>query len=878
MPRVFRIILIASACLPILLVSPSVLGADRVTNGLEALYDFSDDNGDQVKDRSGQGKPVDLRISNTKAVKRSKGTLEVRGKTLIQTQGSPNRIMDALRKSGEITVEAWLHPANTKQDGPARIVTISKNTSERNFTLGQEGDAYDVRLRTTKTSTNGIPSISAGSKSVATKLTHLVYTRNRNGQSRIYIDGKQRIEKSVPGDLSNWDKSHRLVIGNELTQDRPWLGTFFLVAIYSRNLSAMEVEQNFKAGAGAVSPELVRNEPPSKAVAAQHFEKRVAPLLAQRCLSCHGWKSTKGRLDLSQKRTALAGGKNGKAIVPGDASASLLWESIKTDEMPEKGPPLTGKEKSLLRDWINDGAVWSRDSIDKAVFIPDRRDDANWLRRLTVLEYIETVRASVGVDIEKEARQLLPRDLRADGFSNTAYNLNVDLAHVEAYAKLAELTVSRLNVAKFAGPFGNKRDTSAGTMRNLIANMGKWLLRGPLNDQEIASFAAVSEAVIKEGGDFDEATGYIIEAMLQSPRFIYRMENQVAIKAESARPVSSYELASRMSYILWGASPDKALMQAAESGGLSTRTGVESQIKRMLADSRTITRSSQFIYEWLDLGRMDHLRPNAKHFPKWNAQLASDMRAETLAFYNEVVWQQKRPMSDLFNAQFTFATPRLAEHYGLSPKGTTLAKYDLSNVGNRGGLLTQGSVLTIGGDEASMVTRGLFVLHHVLRGHVDDPPPGLDTTPVPSSPGQSQRVIAEGRIKNQSCGGCHSKFEPLSFGLEMYDGIGAFHKKDHHGNTLREDGEILFPGASKPISYKSSSEMMSLLAGSDRVKETITWKVTQWAICRPLVDADKPTLDKIHKAAQDGGGTYPSLITAIVMSELVQTTRTEPTP
>ena len=141
-------------------------------------------------------------------------------------------------------------------------------------------------------------------------------------------------------------------------------------------------------------------------------------------------------------------------------------------------------------------------------------------------------------------------------------------------------------------------------------------------------------------------------------------------------------------------------------------------------------------------------------------ELGQDMKAETLAFFEEVIWKQNRPLAELLNANVTFATPRLAKHYGLVPvKGDGLARYDLSGVPERGGLLTQGSVLTIGGDEASMVTRGLFVLHDLLRSGVKDPPPCVDTTPVATKPGLTQRSIAEDRVANKSCGGCHGKFD-----------------------------------------------------------------------------------------------------------------------
>ncbi len=854
--------------------SSSESDTSRTRSGLRVLYDFSSSSGAVIKDRSGVGKPINLRIDDTKAVRRSAGSLEVRGKTLIRSEKSASKITESVRRSGKITIEAWIKSAKTNQSGPARIVTLSKSSNQRNFTLGQDGDRFDVRLRTTETSSNGLPSVNSARTSLTRELTHVVYTRDRAGRTRFYINGEPSEEGDVAGNTSNWDGSHALALANELSKNRPWLGTYYLVAIYNRVLSHQEIEQNFQAGARAdAAPALVTQQDH----AAQHFNTEIAPLLSRHCLECHDSSSREGGLDLSRKDAALAGGESGSVIVAGKAADSLLWEFVESDTMPEDRPPLSPQEKILVRKWIDDGAVWSLNVIDPAIYAHDRRGGENWLRRLTVPEYIETVRSAVGVDIAREAREILPPDVRADGFSNTAYNLNVDLKHVEAYARLAEIIVGRMDVMAFAAQFSKSQKFTDKDMGTLISKMGKWLLRGPLEEHEIIAYRGISTTIASAGGDFKDAASYIIEAMLQSPRFIYRIENQRG--DGTAWPVDEYELASRLSYIVWGGPPDKELMRAADAGDLD-RSGVEAQVRRMLEDPRAIDRSARFIYEWLNLARLDNLQPNPDKFPKWSKKLAADMREETLAFFKDVIWKQQRPLSDLLSAQVTFATPRLADHYGLPSRDAgndnELSLYDLSSVPSRGGLLTQGSVLTVGGDEASMVTRGLFVLHDLLRGVVKDPPPCVDTRPVPSKPGLTQRGVAEGRIANSACGGCHAKFEPLAFGLEKFDGLGAFRDTDEHGNKLRDDGEILFPGTAKPVAYQTSAELMQLLAGSERVRQSITWKLTQFALARPLVAADAPVLERIHESAQKGGGTYASLITAIVMSDLVQLTRTEP--
>lgn len=841
----------------------------RTGRGLVVLYDFQLESGPLVKDRSGVVPPLDLRIANPEVVRRTGGALEIRGSTTIRTEKPPVRLLNAIRQSGAITIEAWIRPARTDQEGPARIVSFSNSPNQRNFTLGQEFDTFDFRLRTTSTSTNGIPSISTEKASLTTNLTHVVYTRQRAGRARIYINGTQAVEKTIAGNMSNWDKSFQLLLGNELSGNRPWLGTYRLVAIYSRELQPQEVVQNYQAGAGAETMLAGRGDSPG----ARLFDEQVARLLSNHCLECHDSASHKGGLDISRKTAALAGGESGKAILPGKAADSLLWQHVESDEMPKDRPPLSTGQKKLLRAWIDAGATWTTSTIDPVLFTHQGPAETSWIRRLTLPEYIETVRSTVGVDIASEARELLPPDLRVDGFTNTAYNLHVDLKHVEAYGKLAETVVSRMDVKAFAARFSKSRLLTDDSMRDLIARMGKWILRGPLEEQEVVSYRGISTTVASAGGNFEEAVGFIITAMMQSPRFIYRVESQQGDGTDW--PAGEYELASRLSYILWGGPPDEALLKDADAGRLSNPAVARAHVERMLKDPRAIERSLQFADEWFNLQRLEYLKPNRRHFPDWDPQLAIDMRSETLAFFKHIAWTENRPLAELFNAQVTFATPALARHYGLKPTGDGLARYDLAGTPSRGGILTQGSILTVGGDEASMVTRGLFVLHDMLRGVVKDPPPCVDTRPVPTRKGLTQRSIAELRIADKSCGGCHSKFEPLAFGLEKYDGLGAFHDQDKHGNKLREDGTILVPGGAKPIGYKTSAELMDLLAGSPRMQQTITWKLTQFALGRPLGQRDAAVLENIHATAQENGGTYASLITAIVMSDLVQMTRTE---
>jgi mono/diheme cytochrome c family protein len=811
------------------------------------LYEFDEDSGSQIIDSSGVNPPANLDIPDQRALKRESGSLTLLRPVLLSSKSPPAKLIKAIKRSGEITISAWITPTNLSQSGPARIVTISRNSSSRNVTLGQDKTKFDARFRTEKTGANGIPSLSSGK--ALTKKTHVVFTRSKIGIGRIYINGRKNGQRSFPGSLKNWDTNYRIALGNELSNNRPWLGTFHQVAIYSQALSPSEIADQFQNGLALAKPKSSAER--SRVLFTNHIE----PILAKHCLECHDSTTNKGDLDLSHQKTAFL---DPEIISAGHLKKSLVWESVESDEMPKKRKRLSSQEKAHLREWIETGAVWSDEHIDPAAHLL-LTNPKKFPRRLTTSEYIATVKAATGVDIEKEARKLLPNDLRTDGFSNTAYNLGVDLKHVEAHAQLANLIVEKLNVQKFANRFSSNRKTNQKAIRPHLQTLGTWVLRGPLPDHEIDLYQGIVTSVGASGGDFDTAFAYVLRGMFQSPRFLYRIESEGSPDA--------YELASRLSYLVWGSPPDQELFNSARNNLLYNPDQIHKQVTRMLKDPRALVQSLTFISEWLNLNHLQNLQPNQKEFPFWNPKLAEDMRRETLAFSKHLLWEEQRPLGDLLNARITFLTPSLAKHYGLKPKAAMFTKYDLSNT-PRGGLLTQGSLLTIGGDEASMVTRGLFVLHDLLRGSVKDPPPGVDTTPVPSAPGLSQRKVAERRMLDQSCGGCHVKFEPLAFGLEQYDGLARYTTRDHFKNELRQDGEILIPGTPAPVEYKTSRELMDLLAKSPRVRQNIIWKLTQFSLGRPIATTDRLHLDKLFEKVRDRQ-TYQNVILHLATSPLI---------
>ncbi len=223
---------------------------ERVTDGQLVLYTFEEGSGATVSDVSGVNPPLHLTVGDTAAVSWIEGGLRINNPTIVDSGVPAAKVINGAQSTNELTIEAWVRPSNTTLTGPARIVTLSQSPSLRNFTLGQRGSSYDVRLRTQQTDNNGIPSLSTSDGSLTSNTTHVVYTYDQEtGVSRIYLNGtEQPNNANIGGDFSNWDPTFSLGLANEITMGREWLGEFYMLAIYNRALSNDEVHQNWLAG------------------------------------------------------------------------------------------------------------------------------------------------------------------------------------------------------------------------------------------------------------------------------------------------------------------------------------------------------------------------------------------------------------------------------------------------------------------------------------------------------------------------------------------------------------------------------------------------------------------------------------------------------
>jgi hypothetical protein len=484
------------------------------------------------------------------------------------------------------------------------------------------------------------------------------------------------------------------------------------------------------------------------------------------------------------------------------------------------------------------------------------------LRRLTHEEYAATIRAELGVDVS-DLVATLPPDPRAEGFTNNASTLIVPLELAEGYLEVAESAVGRADVGALAARYVSCADLSSACAEETVRAFGRRLLRAEPDDAQVARYTPIFGTVRDEGGDYETAVGLVMTAMLIAPQMLYRIEEEPT--GDEVVNVPARDLAARLSFFVVGAAPDDALLDAADRGDLDHPEGIEREARRLLDDPRARARSMRFFEDWLGLAPVPELVLPDDRYPAHDSALAAQMREETLRFLDDLAWESRAPLIEMYTAEHTFLTPRLAEIYGLEPRGEGWQRYDLSSLPERRGLLTQPALLAAHahGPEPSIVSRGLFVLEHVLCDHVPPPPPSVDATPPVPAPGASQRDASDARIGNASCGSCHARFDPFGHAFDPFDALGAFRREDPAGNPLQHASSFLTVDGQQ-IPFEDVDGFTTILADSPRAQACIVRKATQFARGRPLAPADRCTVDEIRADFEARGGRYEDLVLAIV--------------
>ncbi|MDQ6677297.1 MAG: DUF1592 domain-containing protein, partial [Acidobacteriota bacterium] len=412
--------------------------------------------------------------------------------------------------------------------------------------------------------------------------------------------------------------------------------------------------------------------------------------------------------------------------------------------------------------------------------------------------------------------------------------------------------------------------------RKIIANLGRRAYRRPVTNTDLKPLMAFYESGRREGS-FDSGIGMALRAILVSPNFLFRVEHDPTQAGPgTVHRISDIELASRLSFFLWSSIPDEELLKAAELGKLKDPAVLDTQVSRMLADPRSNAFVANFAGQWLFLRNLAQVRPDQDVFPQFDPALRRAFERETELFFDAIL-RENRPLTDLLTADFTFLNHRLAQHYKIpNVYGSQFRRVSLKDP-NRGGLLGQGSILTVTSypNRTSVVQRGKWVLENLLGSSPPPPPPDIPALEAHAKDGVqlTMRQQMEQHRANPTCAGCHSRMDPIGFSLENYDGIGAWRSKDG-GNAIDATGKL--PDGTV---FEGPKGLKNLLTTSykDQFVTTFTEKLMTYALGRGLEYFDEPAVRAVIRDASAQNTTIPALIHSIVANPQFQTRRTKET-
>jgi len=351
-----------------------------------------------------------------------------------------------------------------------------------------------------------------------------------------------------------------------------------------------------------------------------------------------------------------------------------------------------------------------------------------------------------------------------------------------------------------------------------------------------------------------------------SPSFLFRIErDHPAANASLATvPVSDYELASRLSYFIWSSMPDEELMRVAGERRLRQPAVLEAQVRRMLKDEKARALVQNFAGQWLQFRNIDVVHPDPQKFPDFDESLRHSMKRETELFAENII-RQDSSVLDFLDADYTFLNERLARFYGIPGiTGPEFRRVDMSGTKRGGGVLAQAGILTISSyaTRTSPVLRGKWILENLLNAPPPPPPPAvpaLDDTKVGESASLRQQM--EAHRKSAVCASCHSKMDPLGFGLENLNAIGQWRDVD---GKFPVDASGSLPGGR---SFQGPNELKTLLLSDrDAFVAGLTEKLLTYALGRGLERFDRPALKSIEAALPSQKYRFSQLVLGVVNS------------
>lgn len=462
------------------------------------------------------------------------------------------------------------------------------------------------------------------------------------------------------------------------------------------------------------------------------------------------------------------------------------------------------------------------------------------LPRLSRAQYQASVLDLTGIDIDADA--LLPEDEYVGTFFQNRIT-PVSSHDLELYRSAAEWVAGEIEqtTEQRAPCVGDDLSACAA---NFIDSFGRSTHRRPLNEDERSTYQALYESEAAQG--YARGISLVVEAMLQSPFFLYRLELTPEPPSDTIVNLNSFEIASRLSFLLWNSSPDATLLDLSEAGSLTDPTILEEQATRLFSDKRADRTIATFHSEWLDMWRLPDLEKDEALFPNYSANTVIAMAGEAAQFVSDIIVRGDGRVETLFTQPFS------ADSDATARAGVLMLPAFLASTAQH--------------DQTSTVLRGATVRTHVLCDPPPPPPPDAEITPPEQMEGATTRERFAAHTESPACANCHTLMDPIGFAFEHYDAIGNY-RADESGLPIDATGELIGT-ADADGPFDGPFELGEALAQSNQVRQCIATTWFEYTFGRPLSEADACAFWDAYDEYEKSDFSVKALLNAYVNSQI----------
>lgn len=489
------------------------------------------------------------------------------------------------------------------------------------------------------------------------------------------------------------------------------------------------------------------------------------------------------------------------------------------------------------------------------------------LRLLTRREYERSIVALTGLD--EDFAIDFPVEARVAGYDNNARVAVVTSRHIDEYIAAAEAIAEQAVATRRNAMLGCS--PSDGCLNDYIDRFGRLAFRRPLTTAERDYYRSLNRDELT-GGDFDTAMELVTAAILASPNFLYRSEVGEPASGQGYR-LSGYETAAAMAYLLWGAPPDDALLDAAADGDLATPAGRLTQAERLLADTRARAQIDDFARQWMGTYRIAEQFKDTERFPRFDDSVRESMIEEFSRFVNHVFHDSgDGSYQELLTADYVFVDGTLRNFYRL-PGSTSDNQFTRQPVPDttRGGVLSTGSLTAshAHSNESSPIKRGVFVRERLLCQDLPDPPPDVDTTPPGLDPSLTTRERFRRHTDDPNCQSCHQYIDGIGFGFERYDAVGDYRETENE-QTVDDSGELVDREGFRTgtnEAFFGPDQLAQLLADSPSAQACAVKQYYRYARGYVEGEPDACTLESLTQSFADGNFKLRQMLLDLIADE-----------